>query len=119
MRDLNSGDLHINVEEKNNRIVMKWLGKSRERDPGAMLYPYFNEIINEIKEIDLTIDFSELEYMNSSTVPPILKLFKLLDTRKIHTKILYDSRSGWQCASFKALSTIAETLDNVIVEGLS
>ena len=78
MRDLNSGDLHINVGLKSNKIVMKWLGKSRERDPGAMLYPYFNEIINEIKEGDLTIDFSELEYMNSSTVPPILKLFKLL-----------------------------------------
>ena len=118
MRDLNSGDLHIKIELQNNLTIMKWLGKSRERDPGAMLYPYFNEIINEINESELAIDFSELEYMNSSTVPPILKLFKLLDTRKIRTKILYDSRSGWQCASFKALSTIAETLDNVVVEGL-
>ncbi|MCU0289939.1 MAG: hypothetical protein MUF15_26555 [Acidobacteria bacterium] len=119
MRDLNSGDLHICVESKNNIIIMKWLGKSRERDPGAMLYPYFNEVISEINEGDLVIDFHELEYMNSSTVPPILKLFKLLDTRKIKTKILYDSRSGWQCASFKALGTIAETLDYVEVEGLS
>ena len=117
MRDLNSGDLHIEIDEKDGKIIMKWLGKSRERDPGALLYPYFNEIINEIKEGDLIIDFSELEYMNSSTVPPILKLFKLIDTRKIKTKILYDGRSGWQSASFKALSTIAETLDYVDVEG--
>lgn len=40
MRDLNSGDLHIKIELKNNLTIMKWLGKSRERDPGAMLYPY-------------------------------------------------------------------------------
>ena len=118
MRDLSSGDLQINIESKDDIIVMKWLGKSRERDPGAMLYPYFNEVVNDIKDNNLTIDFTKLEYMNSSTVPPILKLFKLLDTRKIKTRILYNSQSGWQCASFKALSTIAETLESVEVEGI-
>ncbi len=118
MRDLYSGDLHINIEAQDSLVTMKWLGKSRERDPGAMLYPYFNEIVNDIKDKQITIDFSKLEYMNSSTVPPILKLFKLLDTREISTRIIYDNQSGWQCASFKALSTIAESLDNVDVEGV-
>ncbi len=119
MRDLDSGDLQINIEEKNEKVVMKWLGKSRDRDPGLLLYPYFNDVINEMNNKELIIDFIKLEYMNSSTVPPILKLFKLLEEHNITTQILYDSQSGWQCASFKALSTIADTLKNVNIDGVS
>ncbi len=119
MDNLNFGDLVINIEEVNERVVMKWLGKSRDREPSLMLNQYFNDIINDIIDKELTIDFSELEYMNSSTIPSIIKLFKLLDLRNINTKILYDDQSIWQNASFKALSTISKSMDNVNVEGIS
>ncbi|MDY6933875.1 MAG: hypothetical protein SVZ03_06590 [Spirochaetota bacterium] len=118
MKELISGDLVIKVEDNEKSVVISWFGKSRERDPGAVINPYFDEIIDNFDGAELTIDFLKLEYMNSSTVPSIIKLFKLLDTREIPTRVIYDKNSGWQCASFKALDTIAQSLNSVTVEGI-
>lgn len=119
MNDLNAGDLTIKVEEKNTDVYISWLGKSREREPGAVINPYIEGIISDLEGKKLIMDFVKLEYMNSSTVPSIIKMFKLLDTRKIQTKVLYNKSSNWQSASFKALSTIAQSLKCITVDGIT
>jgi len=119
MKNLNSGDLIIQLEERGGKKFMSWLGKSREKNPGTELNPYFEEVITDFGNDELIVNFYKLEYMNSSTVPSIIKLFKLLEKSNISTIVQYNNESGWQRASFKALSTIAENLKNVTVEGIA
>ena len=117
MRDLNVGGLVIKLEKKGGNVVMSWLGKSRERDPAALLNPYFDEIASEVEGSKITVDFINLEYMNSSTVPPIIQFVKRLDTLNVITNVYYDKSSEWQSASFKALGTISQGLKNINIEG--
>lgn len=103
-----SGDL--------NKLI--WKGKSVDRDPASTLKPYLDEMSEKIKGGAIEINFTELEYMNSSTVPPIIQLAKKLNTDGTETKILYNSSSPWQSASFKALETIILRMDNVSIKGI-
>ena len=115
--DLKEGNLEIKVDETGGKNLMKWIGKSDERDPSSLLNPYFNNILDNLAGKELEIKFAELEYMNSSTVPPIIQLIKNLNTKSIKTRITYDKNSKWQAASFKALETIVRTMDNIDVSG--
>lgn len=65
-------------------------------------------MVAELKGADLFIDFTEFQYMNSSTVVPILHLLKKLDENSIKTVVTYDKESFWQVASFRGINTLAE-----------
>lgn len=118
MESLTAGNLTIEIAEKPERIVMKWLGKSDERDPSALISPFLDEIGKQIDSRSILVEFQKLEYMNSSTVPPIIQFMKNLSDLKIETTFTYDKSSNWQAASFKALETISRSLNSVKVEGI-
>jgi len=116
MSNFKEGSLEIIFTEggKNN---ITWIGKSEDRDPSAVLNPYLEGLIEKIKGKELEIDFQKLEYMNSSTVPPVIGFIKLLNSENITSVVYYDKNSKWQSASFKALETIACTLKSITIEG--
>lgn len=117
MKNLKEGTLEINSSISNGKASIIWLGKSQDRDPGHVLNPYFEEIIKELNGTEVLIDFSKLEYMNSSTVTAIINLIRMLEESKISTKLQYDKNLKWQTASFKALETITESMNNIKVIG--
>ncbi len=116
MADFKEGNLEIKIDSGDPN-VMKWVGKSEDRDPSAFLNPYFEDVVETLRGKDLQIEFGLLEYMNSSTVPPIIQLIKNLNNSSIKTTIFYNKESKWQSASFKALETIARTMDFIEVVG--
>ncbi len=116
MKDFKEGNLEIKIEET-DKILMTWIGRSEDRDPSAFLNPYLSEISDAIAGKELEVEFSKLEYMNSSTVPPIIQLIKKLNTVGVTTRIFYDKNSKWQSASFKALETIARSMKCIEVVG--
>lgn len=59
-----------------------WVGTSDERESGNTLVPYFAELMAEIKTQKALVDFRNLEYMNTSTVRPILHLLQKLRQEK-------------------------------------
>ncbi len=118
MKDFHSDNLQIRIQEEANENIMQWLGKSDEREPSAVLTPYFTEILNDLSGKKIRVEFQNLKYINSSTVPPILFLMKKLSELKIETLITYNQNSSWQSASFKALKTISTNMEHITVEGL-
>ena len=116
MENLKEGTLEIVVNE-GDKITIEWLGRSENREPSALLNPYFKDIVENASGKEVEVDFKKLEYMNSSTVPPIIQMIKNLDTKSISTKVFYNKDSKWQAASFKALETIATSLKNIEVMG--
>ena len=116
MQNFKEGTLMIEIE-KGGKNILKWTGKSEDRDPASLLNPYFDSLVEELKGKELEVQFEELEYMNSSTVTPIIQLIKKLNTSNIKTIFTYNKNSKWQCASFKALETIVSNMNNIDVVG--
>ena len=103
-----SKDLDLNI------MALSWQGESNDKNPGAFLYPYFEEIAKEASDHNFSIemDISEMKYMNSSTISPIIRLIKDLKSKRIKFIILYDGNMKWQDLSFTALR-IYQTEDNM------
>lgn len=109
--------LKIAVTESKGKWVMSWIGQSEERDPGAILNPYLNQFIDEFTGRELMVEYLKLEYMNSSTVVPIIHLLNKLDKKGVKTEVFYNSKLKWQEASFKALKTLSQTMPNITIIG--
>ncbi len=116
MENMKDGTLAIEIND-GSTVTMSWLGRSENREPSVTLNPYLSGIIDDLSGKELAVDFTKLEYMNSSTVPPIIQLIKNLNSKGITTKIFYDKESKWQAASFKALETISKAMPGIEVIG--
>lgn len=116
MKSFTRGELNISVKGNGRQVYMSWNGRSAERDPAALLNPYLESLLDGIHDRDLLIAFQELQYMNSSTVSPIIQFLKNLNQRQVETRITYDGRSKWQSASFKALNGLAMMMKHITVE---
>ena len=115
MNSYTSPSLTISVERNGNRAVMEWIGQSADRSPSQCLTPYLSGIADELMGYDLTVSFNKLEYMNSSTVQPIVHFMKKLDENNISTQIAYNASLSWQRASFKALENLAVMMKHISV----
>jgi hypothetical protein len=98
------------------RAMISWRGLSDSPNPAAFLDPVTTELTERLKGADVTVDFTRLEYMNSATVGPLLKLIKRLDANGTAILVLF-STIDWQRTHLKCMTTIARTLKHVKVEG--
>ncbi len=118
VKNFNKASLKIVISNQGgNKYNMTWIGQSDDRNPSASLNPYLDSLIPALKGSQLVIEYTRLEYMNSSTVPPIIQFIKKLNLNKIKTLIHYDASSKWQSASFKALETLSLMMPHITVKG--
>ena len=107
--------LSIELVETVEELSMRWRGKSRDRDPGQFLMPLLVKTLERVRDGKkrLVIDFSEIEYMNSSTFSPIVKM--LAEAQRGASRVLIEFHRGrkWQTLSFSALKAF-ETTDGRI-----
>lgn len=107
LASLHDGDLKISLTVGAQTIVARWLGRSVTRDPSAILGPYLLGLLEQRGERSLELDFSQLEYMNSSTFVPIARLVRRAVASKIPLSIRYNSAVTWQRAPFEMLGRLA------------
>lgn len=112
-----SSELTISVKEQDGEIHVAWLGTSDARDPARELTPFLTGLAGRVAGRSVNVDFRKLEYMNSGTVSPIIQFARALDTSASKTRLLYDTKVGWQRVNFICLKNIAKTLSTVQVEG--
>jgi len=93
------------LDAEAGQLNLRWTGKSIERDPAKFLQPLFEQWTAEAEKGNLvfSMDFSQLEYMNSSSVTPIIFLIQDLKRRNLRQVIRYDGTIKWQQLSFSAL----------------
>ncbi|HNN76531.1 MAG TPA: hypothetical protein PKN93_17915, partial [Leptospiraceae bacterium] len=110
--------LTIKVREDGPGFILEWTGKSNEREPGKFITPILTEIMEKAGQNPVVLDFGNLEYMNSSTITPIIRILDTAKKNKQKIKILYKKALKWQDLSFSAL-TIFKTEDGQIsIEGV-
>lgn len=110
-----NNQLTIEVEENISEIIIKFKGRSTERDPSLFITPVLRDSQNNSSKYNkkMIIDFQELEYMNSSTITPIIKILESANNQKNTISILYLTSKKWQELCFSALK-IFETKDQRI-----
>lgn len=117
LENFKHGALSVTIRIEDGKAFMDWLGQSDSRNPAVELNPYLDSLVENLNVPELTIRFNDLEYMNSSTVPPIIQLLKKLNSKEINTTITYNVESKWQAASFKALDSFSKVLNYINVKG--
>jgi hypothetical protein len=109
------GDLTLELSRVSGELRLAWQGKSAERDPSRFLVPVLAEAMEtaRVNGLPLVMDFSGLDYMNSSTFTPVVKA--LDESRRLSVPVVleYSLSRKWQALSFSALRTF-ETLDGRI-----
>ncbi len=80
MENFDNGSLKIIMNKRGKYVTMSWNGQSDDKNPQEALTPYLDGLLEELEEKQLTIEYNRLEYMNSSTVPPVVQFLKKLDT---------------------------------------
>ncbi len=110
-----SGELAIEIEEAPDAVRLVWSGKSRDRDPAQFLAPLFARVLERVRGDGrrVVLDFRAVDYMNSSTFPPVLKLVDEAKQAGLSVTLEYATARRWQELSFSALRAF-ETPDGRI-----
>ena len=112
------GDLVIVLSHSPGEATMSWHGSSDARNPAEFLEPIFRHVVavSRGRRRTVTVDLTKLEYMNSSTVSPIINLLKTLNAEGIKSRVVF-SDAEWQQVHMRCMRTITRVLANVEVEG--
>lgn len=108
--------LVIRVTHMDRSVDVTWEGTSDSRDPETFLGPILKKVALDSKNKAVTVDLSQIRYMNSATVAPMIEFMKEMSAHQVETLILWNKQVGWQRFNFLCMQTIARTLPNVTVE---
>ncbi len=109
MDSFSAGDLTIAVED-GATLLLNWLGKSSDRQPGKLLEPFFEKALDTAaeKKVPIHMHFDKLEYFNSSTISSLIQLIQKARARAVKLVIQYNATIRWQKLSFDALRVFAK-----------
>jgi hypothetical protein len=108
-------DLTLTLAESADELRLAWMGKSNSREPGRFLMPVLLEVLRRAGESGrrLVMDFTDIEYMNSSSFAPVAKLLGEAQRGQGTLTLEYSQDRRWQALSFAALRAF-ETPDGRI-----
>ena len=112
--------LKIDVEENEESINIKWTGKSIHRKPGQFIAPILVDVLKKSTDLKkrIVLDFRKLDYMNSSTITPVIKILERAKRGKVQVTVLYERSLKWQDLTFSALKIFQTKDQRVEIKGL-
>lgn len=113
------GPLSLHLYETADAVRLEWLGMSTARDPGQFLLPIL------MKTLDLglqtckavVLDFQKVEYLNSSSISPIIRTLEHARRGHSRVRVLYNRGLNWQALSFTALTIFTTPDARIDVQG--
>lgn len=114
------GPLTLKLLEKENAVVLEWAGMSMAREPGQFLLPILSKALDLGLQTSkpLVIDFQQLEYLNSSTISPVIRILEHARRGHGRVKVLYKKGLKWQALSFTALEIFRTPDARIDVQGI-
>jgi serine phosphatase RsbU (regulator of sigma subunit) len=109
------GELRIEVATDDEVVTARWLGKSQLREAGKALGPFLDELLERLQGRRLVLDFSGLEFMNSSTFVPVTRVVRRAATGRLPLLVRYSPAITWQRAPFEMLRRIVGPASSVII----
>ena len=111
--------LNISVTEESDQIHMHWSGKSIDRKPSIFITPILINILKRSidREKRMIMDFRDIEYMNSSTITPIIKILERAKRSKVGITVEYLATLKWQDLIFSALEIFQTKDQRILIHG--
>lgn len=111
--------LIIEVEEGETEIEIFWRGSASERNPGDFIIPILSDVLNKSNKTGkkIKMDFRHLEYMNSSTIVPIIKILERAKRGENRVVVLYNNTIKWQKLNFTALEIFQTDDQRIQISG--
>jgi hypothetical protein len=96
-------------------VEVRWIGRSIARNPRTFLQPVLSRLFDEALAAGkrLVLDFRDLEYLNSSTITPVVRLLARARDDGGRVLVRYHHHEPWQRLSFSALK-VFERADGVV-----
>ncbi|MBI1949430.1 MAG: hypothetical protein HYS27_27335 [Deltaproteobacteria bacterium] len=112
------GSLKLTLDDNGGILTLVWQGRSVAREPGLFLLPILTRLIErgEKDKKRIVLDFRKLEYLNSSTVTPIIRVLEQAKRGTAMVSVIYDAELKWQALSFSALYLFQSLDGRVTVE---
>lgn len=109
MQNLYAGDLQIDVEDRPDAILLRWRGKSMDRNPGRVLEPFFMAVLAEALQRTSRVEmrFDALLHFNSSTIGSLIQMIEDAREKGVKLVLAYNAKAAWQRLSFDALRVFA------------
>lgn len=103
------GTLSIEEQANDEALSLVWRGKSNDREPGRFLMPLLDGALARAQALakPLVLDFSALDYMNSSTFSPLVKALEHATRGGHSVRVEFAQARKWQQLSFTALRAFA------------
>ncbi len=116
---VNDKTLTLELTDEGSEVLVRWLGRSTAREPRTFLQPVLTRMLDASVALKkpLVLDFRALEYLNSSTITPVVRLLqqaKLADGRVV---VRYRDDLQWQRLSFTALKVLQGTGTSIVIDG--
>lgn len=110
-----NAQLRLEVFDESDAVVVRLSGKSILRNPTEFILPILIDTVEEANKNNkrTILDFTDLKYMNSSTLTPIIKILEKMRVESGQITLKYKKDLKWQDISFSAL-VIFETKDKRI-----
>lgn len=110
--------LTLELSDDGEEVVVKWLGRSTARDPRTFLAPTLTRMLDAsiAQRKPLVLDFRALEYLNSSTITPIVRLLQQARTNAARVIVRYRDDLPWQRLSFTALQVLQGDGSHVVID---
>lgn len=112
--------LQIELIENQGSLNMVWTGKSIHRKPSEFITPILAETVKKstVTQKRIILDFRRLDYMNSSTITPVIKILERAKRGAIQITLLYNKTLKWQDLSFSALEIFQTKDSRVEIKGV-
>lgn len=97
--------LSVEVLEDPSEVRVTFRGRSAAREPGQFLIPILKDALQRAADgkRPLVLDFATIDYMNSSTFTPLVKLLDEAARGGHKVLVEYSKDKKWQSLSFAAL----------------
>ncbi|MFH2008911.1 MAG: SiaC family regulatory phosphoprotein [bacterium] len=112
--------LTLTVEDDGHTIRVEWTGRSIARDPGGFIAPILSKALAHSTKSDrpLVLDFTRIEYMNSSTITPIIRILDEAKRKGSTVTVLFKQGLKWQELSFSALEIFQTDDKRIEIRGV-
>lgn len=104
--------LTIEIVDTPGEVHVIWRGGSMDREPGRFILPILHRAIEKggRGERRIVMDFRGMDYMNSSSFTPLVKILAEAGSNSHRVLVVFDRQKKWQELNFRALK-VFETKD--------
>lgn len=107
--------MRVSVIDQERQVIVSWRGVFDALNPHQTLGEFLWKQQEALRNKDVLIDFSKMEFLNSATLSVMLRFVKELDAITPKLTLKFNTTESWQMVSFRCMKAISRTLKHTEV----